>query len=77
MTASLAEDAIIAHKCSCSEPLVYRVEEVAELLGMGINQTYAAVRAGKIPSISLGRRRLVPRARLLAMLNGGTPPEAT
>ena len=70
MTTSLSEDAI-AHKCTCSEPPVYQVEHVAELLGIGINQCYSAVRSGAIPSIKIGRRILIPRARLLAMLNGG------
>jgi excisionase family DNA binding protein len=57
-------------------PLTLTVEEAARLLRIGKNQAYEAVRKGQIPSISIGRRRLVPRARLLAMLDGGTPPEA-
>ena len=53
------------------EPLTYTVEETAALLGgLGINQTYAGIKRGDIPSIKIGRRILVPRARLLAMLNG-------
>jgi excisionase family DNA binding protein len=71
MTASLSEDAI-AHKCTCHEPLVHRVEEVSELLGMGLNQTYQAIARGEIPSLKIGRRILVPRQKLLDMLNGGT-----
>lgn len=54
-----------------TEPLVHRVEEVSEMLGTGINQTYAAIRRGEIPSIKVGRRILVPRQKLLDMLNGG------
>jgi excisionase family DNA binding protein len=54
------------------EPLTYTVEEAAQLLRIGKNQAYEAVRRGDIPSISIGRRRLIPRAKLLALLNGGT-----
>lgn len=32
-------------------------EEVAELLGMGVDWVWAKTRAGQIPSISLGRYR--------------------
>jgi excisionase family DNA binding protein len=75
MTASLSEDAI-THRCTCSEPPTYTVPEVAELLGLGINQTYSAIRRGELPSIRIGSRILVSRRRLLEMLDGGTPPEA-
>jgi excisionase family DNA binding protein len=60
------------HECRCSEPpLVYRVEQVSELLGMGLNQTYQAIARGELPSVRLGRRVLVPRQKLLDVLNGG------
>jgi excisionase family DNA binding protein len=52
-------------------PLVHRVEEVSEMLGMGLNQTYAAIARGELPSIRIGRRILVPRQKLLDKLNGG------
>lgn len=32
-------------------------EEVAHLLGMGVDWVWAQTRAGRIPSITLGRRR--------------------
>jgi excisionase family DNA binding protein len=49
----------------------YTLEEVAKLLGVGINQAYDAARRGQIPVLKIGRRLLVPRAALDRMLNGG------
>ena len=44
-----------SHKCpgaGGSSLQVYRVEEVSELLGLGLNQTYAGIaRKGEIPSV--------------------------
>jgi excisionase family DNA binding protein len=51
-----------------SEPLTYTVEEAAELCGVSRAVAYSAVHAGELPSVRLGRRILVPRARLLALL---------
>jgi excisionase family DNA binding protein len=45
--------------------------EASKLIPLGINQTYAAIRAGEIPSIRIGRKILIPRAKLLELLNGG------
>jgi excisionase family DNA binding protein len=50
------------------EPLTLTVEQAAELLGISRGLAYEAVRAGDIPSIRIGRRLLVPRARLLELL---------
>jgi excisionase family DNA binding protein len=56
-----------------TEPLVLTVAEAKPLLrGMGINQIYAGIARGEIPSIRIGRKILIPRARLLELLNGGT-----
>ena len=51
-----------------SEPLVMTVEQAARLLVISRGLAYQGVRDGSIPSISIGRRRLVPRARLLELL---------
>jgi excisionase family DNA binding protein len=53
-----------------SEPLTLTVEEAAELLGISRGSAYQAVRAGDIPSIRIGRRVLIPRARLMCELLG-------
>jgi excisionase family DNA binding protein len=46
------------------------VRDVAKVLGIGDEATYAAVRAGEIPSIRIGRRIIVPRAALEKFLSG-------
>jgi excisionase family DNA binding protein len=52
-----------------AERQTYDIQEVAKLLGIGRNQAYAAVDAGEIPSIRLGRRRVVPKAAIDRLLN--------
>ncbi len=52
-----------------SERLTFNIEEVAKLLGLGRTTTYELARAGRIPSVRLGRRLLVPRAALVRFLD--------
>jgi excisionase family DNA binding protein len=54
-----------------AEPLVYTVEQTAELLAIGRGAAYEAVRRGDIPSVRLGRSLRVPRHALDELL--GTP----
>jgi excisionase family DNA binding protein len=52
---------------------VMTVEDVATRLGIGRNQAYEAVAAGKIPgAFRLGRRWLIPRVAFEKMLAGET-----
>lgn len=46
------------------------VDEAALVAGIGLNQMYAAVREGTIPSLRIGRRILIPRKKFMALLNG-------
>lgn len=46
------------------------VDETAQYLRVARATAYEAVRTGAVPSIRIGRRILVPRARLEAMLAG-------
>jgi excisionase family DNA binding protein len=55
------------------EPVTYTVEEVAAMLGIARGKAYEHVRNGEIPSIRMGRRLLIPRARFHTWLNGHTP----
>lgn len=48
--------------------LTYSVKEVAELLGLSRNAAYQAVWRGDIAHIRLGKRLLIPRAAIEAML---------
>jgi excisionase family DNA binding protein len=52
------------------ERVVYDVPEVSKKLGIGINQAYQMVREGKIPSIRLQRRIVIPRAAFERWLAG-------
>lgn len=44
--------------------------EAGELLGLSRNSSYQAAGRGEIPTIRIGRRLLVPAARLVALLEG-------
>ena len=46
------------------------VEETAQLLGISRGLAFQAVARGDIPSIRIGRRILVPVARLRTLLQG-------
>ena len=51
--------------------LVYSVAEAAEVLGISRAFAYELVARGELPVICLGRRRLVPKVTLLALLAEG------
>jgi excisionase family DNA binding protein len=51
-----------------NEPLVLTVEQAARLLGISRGLAYSAARSGQLPTIRLGRRLLVPTARLLELV---------
>ena len=55
------------------EKLTYSVEEVAKTLGIGRNTAYELINQGSILSITIGRRRLVPRHAVRLYL--GLPAE--
>ena len=48
--------------------LTYTVPEVAELLGISRSTAYECVRRGDIPALTLGRRVLIARATIDALL---------
>ena len=57
--------------------LVFTVAEAGELLGISRAFAYELVARGELPVIKLGRRRLVPKIALLALVGaGGSPPAA-
>ena len=57
-------------------PLLVSVERAAELLGVGRTLVYEMLRAGSLPSIALGRRRLVPVKGLEAFVEQLTRAQA-
>jgi excisionase family DNA binding protein len=44
------------------ETSVISIKEVAEMMGLSLGVVYGAVKSGQIPSITVGRRVVVPRA---------------
>ncbi len=51
-----------------STKLTYTVTETAELLGISRSSAYECVRRGEIPSLTLGRRVVIPRRALESLL---------
>ena len=51
------------------------VDAVAEILGLDRKTVYAAIHAGEIPSIRVGRRILVPTVWLVATIAPDPEPE--
>jgi excisionase family DNA binding protein len=49
-------------------PLTISVERAAKLLGVSRSVAYRAAASGQLPTITFGRRLLVPTSRLLEML---------
>lgn len=52
-----------------AEPLTVTVPEAARILGIGRASAYEAARIGQIPTIKIGRRRLVARSALERLLD--------
>ncbi len=52
----------------CADRLVYTVGEAGALLGISRAFAYELVARGELPVIRLGRRRLVPKVALLALV---------
>ena len=54
--------------------LTVTVSEAAELLGISRAHAYECVRTGELPSVSLGRRVVIPRRALELLLAGDDRP---
>jgi excisionase family DNA binding protein len=50
------------------ERLTFTVDEVARLLGISQSGAYDSIARGEIPSLSIGRRVLVPREPFLELI---------
>ncbi len=53
-----------------SKPLVYTVDEISKLLRVSKPSAYEAVNTGKIPSVRVGKRLLVPKDAFDRWLSG-------
>jgi len=58
------------------ERLTFNVNEVAALLGIGREKARLLCNAGVIPTLRLGRRLVIPRARFLRWLDDPASQEA-
>ncbi|MFC1865788.1 helix-turn-helix domain-containing protein [Chloroflexota bacterium] len=52
------------------DSLTLNLKQAARLLGISPNNALNAAKAGYIPYIRIGRLYRVPKARLMAMING-------
>lgn len=53
-----------------SEQKTWTILETARILRIGRNQAYEGAKTGKIPTIRIGKRLLVPKAALDRLLDG-------
>ncbi len=53
------------------EKLVYSVEELQRLLGLGRNNTYELVNSGAFPVVRVNNRILIPKEPFLQWLHKG------
>jgi len=58
------------------DQLVVSVEEAGRLLSLSRATAFQRVNDGSIPSIRIGKRILVPKSRLLALVNGQQPAKS-
>jgi excisionase family DNA binding protein len=49
-------------------PPTMTARQTAQMLGIGLRQTYEAIQRGDIPALRLGRRWVIPSSRLLELL---------
>jgi excisionase family DNA binding protein len=52
------------------EKLLYGVPEAAELTGIGRSKLYEELAAGRIRSVKIGSRRLIPKEALTEFVEG-------
>lgn len=70
-----AEDPLegtIARLANRGERLVFSIPETASLLGISRALAYELARRGELPTMQLGRRRVVPRTALARYVAAGT-----
>jgi excisionase family DNA binding protein len=53
------------------EPLAYRVNEFCQVVGLGRTMVYGLIADGKLATIKVGNRRLIPREAALALIAEG------
>jgi len=51
------------------EKIVYTVQEIKEILGIGINQCYELVKSGAFPVKYIGKKMVIPAKPFMDWLN--------
>jgi excisionase family DNA binding protein len=51
-----------------NQPLAYRVNEFCSVVGLGRTTVYALIADGKLATIKIGNRRLIPHEAAVALL---------
>ena len=59
-----------ARESKRKEAAMASVEELAAVLGVGLNQAYVALHMGQIPALRFGRRWLISRKTIDRITNG-------
>ena len=57
-----------------TEKLTVSVNEAAKILGLSRNAAFAACKKGEIPTLRIGKRLLVPKYKLMSLINGEKAP---
>jgi hypothetical protein len=52
------------------DKLTGTIREAAEIIPCGLNQAYEAAKRGEIPTIKIGRKKIVPWQKFLRLLKG-------
>lgn len=60
----------IIYEVEIMEKLVYSIQEVAALLEISRSYAYELARNGTIPVLELGNKRVIPKERFIAWVNG-------
>lgn len=71
LAAAIREE--VAEAARPDGPQLLSVEDAAQLAGIGRTALYSLIANGRVRSVSLGRRRLVPRAAIAELAQ--SPPE--
>lgn len=59
------------HTTCPGDPRAYRVNDFCRLYGIGRSGAYKLLKEGKLPSIVIAGRQLIPRDAAEALLRGG------
>ncbi len=52
------------------DKIVYTMQEIADMLGISRSYAYELVRNGTIPSLELGKKRVIPKEKFNKWVNG-------